>query len=361
VEGGKQLKVAIIGCGAITEGSHLPAALTSPAVELAGLCDANVGRAEMLRRRMGLNVPVFSDHRRLIGQADAVIVATPNHLHADIAVDLLAAGVHVLCEKPLASTREDCQRMCQAARLSSSVLAVGYVQRFLPSTLLTRELLRSGDLGRLQSFEYEFGTAGGWAPLSGYNLSRSTSGGGVLVISGSHFADRMFYLFDRVKVLQFEDDSRGGVEANCIGRFAVTVGEQGLEGTVTLSKTHLLRNRLRIQCEKGIFEVREGQRDSVTLHPAGSDRRHEIHPSGPVHEDYFQVQLQDFVRAVQTRSEPMVSGEEGSKSVDLMLTCYEMAQRLEEPWVDDTLGTIAASIEQSSPRQPQQIAEGAEI
>ena len=234
--------------------------------------------------------------------------------------------------------------MCQAARRSPAILAVGYVQRFLPSTHLTRQLLRTGELGNLCSFEYEFGTAGGWAPLSGYNLSRSTSGGGVLVVSGSHFADRMFYLFDSVKVLGFEDDSRGGVEANCMGRFEVTVGQNAFEGTITLSKTHLLRNRLRIHSEKGILEAREGQRDSVTLYPAGSSLRHEIHAPTVTDQDYFQVQLEDFARAVQTRSEPMVSGEEGSKSVDLMLTCYEMAQRLQEPWVDDTLDRIAASL-----------------
>ncbi|MGE0405717.1 MAG: Gfo/Idh/MocA family protein [Candidatus Korobacteraceae bacterium] len=347
MDSGQQLRLALVGCGAITEGSHLPAVLASYGMELAALCDANRSRAEMLRKRMGLNVPVFADHRQLIGQADAAIVATPNHLHAAVAVDLLTAGMHVLCEKPLASTREDCRRMVKAARSSSSILAVGYVQRFLPSTRLTHQLLRSGDLGKLHSFEYEFGTAGGWAPLSGYNLSRSTSGGGVLVVSGSHFADRMFCLFDRVSVRQFHDDSRGGVEANCIGQFDVAVGEQNFEGTVTLSKTHLLSNRLRIHAEKGVLEAREGQKGSVTLYPAGSDLRHEIHAPGGGDDDPFRVQLEDFVRAVQTRSEPMVNGEEGSKSVDLMLSCYEMAQPLEEPWVDVTLSRIATSIGQA--------------
>ena len=114
--------------------------------------------------------------------------------------------------------------------------------------------------------DYEFGTAGSWETLSGYNLSRQKSGGGVLVVSGSHFLDRMLYLFDGVSVVKYADDSRGGVEANCVFTLACSVNGDVIEGRVALSKTHLLRNRLRIIGQRGALEIAEGQSHSVTFY-----------------------------------------------------------------------------------------------
>src|SRR5437867_1192867 len=171
------LRIGIIGCGAIAEGGHLPAVLSSSQVELAAISDLNASRLQYLRRRHRLGPIAFQDYREVVGRVDAVILALPNHLHAPVGVELLSRGIHVLCEKPLAVTRHECEQLTQAARSAASILAVGFVARFFPSTELTKQLLESRFLGELQSFDYEFGSPGGWSPLSGYNLARSTCGG----------------------------------------------------------------------------------------------------------------------------------------------------------------------------------------
>jgi predicted dehydrogenase len=335
----EKIKLGIIGCGAITETAHLPAALASSAVELTALCDTSERRLRFLERRFGLGPIGFQNHRDLLGRVDAVILALPNHLHVSLGCEFLSEGIHVLCEKPLATSCDECEQLCQTARSANATLAVGYFTRFYPSTELTKELLESRFLGDITAFDYEHAPIGGWAPHSGYNLARSTSGGGVLVVSGSHFIDRMLYLFGSAQVVAYSDDSRGGVEANCVATFECTYHDRPICGHVTLSKTHALGDRLRIIGQAGILEIGEHQKHSVTYYPAQSSLRHEISqrvdPASATKEDnYFQRQLEDFVRAIQTGTEPKICGAQGLNSVALMERCYELATPLEEPWVD---------------------------
>jgi predicted dehydrogenase len=236
--------------------------------------------------------------------------------------------------------------MCQAARSTSSVLAAGFVARFFPSTELMKHLVESRFLGELQSFEYEFGEPGGWSPFSGYNLARSTCGGGVLVVSGSHVLDHMLYVFGDVEVVSHADDSRGGIEANCETWFSATVNGRPLRGRVVLSKTHRLANRIRIVGERGTLEVAGRQTRSVTYLPAGSSVRQELTASAPPllradETDYFQLQLDDFVNAIRTGGAPRVDGKQATRSVLLTERCYAVATALEEPWSEATLDRLA--------------------
>jgi len=314
-------------------------------VELTALSDLDASRLQHIRRRYRLGPIAVRDYREVVGRVDAVILALPNHLHAAVGVELLSRGIHVLCEKPLALTRYECEQLCQAARATSSILAVGFVARFWPSTELLKHLLESRFLGELEAFEYEFGTPARWSPLSGYNLRRATCGGGVLVVSGSHVLDQMSYLFGDVDVISHADDSRGGVEANCRSRFAATVEGRTLHGVVVLSHTYQLANRVRIVGEHGTLEVRGGQTRSVTYLPSRSALRHELTaaalpPAGP-EPDYFRLQLHDFVTAIRTGTAPRVDGEQAARTVALTERCYAIRTALEEPWCDATLEGLA--------------------
>ena len=188
----------------------------------------------------------------------------------------------------------------------SSTLAVGHVTRFYSSTELTKQLIVTGFLGTLLSFDYEFGTEGGWAPLSGYNLSRGTSGGGVLVVSGSHFIERMIHVFGLPELLEFSHDARGGVEANCLVKVNCKVKNDLFEGRIALSKTHLLANRLQIQGEKGRLLIGETQSESVSYFPSDREIRQELFLTGDgdgAPPDYFRIQLEDFVTAIHRKRE----------------------------------------------------------
>src|SRR5438128_8452511 len=120
----KKLRLGIVGCGAITESAHLPVSLSSGAIELTALCDTSERRLRTLERLFGLGPIGCLNYRDLSARVDAVILALPNHLHVSIGCELLSKGIHVLCEKPLATSRRDCEQLCQAARKANAVLAV---------------------------------------------------------------------------------------------------------------------------------------------------------------------------------------------------------------------------------------------
>jgi predicted dehydrogenase len=341
------IRLGIVGCGAIAEGAHIPAALSSRMVEITVLSDPNRRRLLHLQRRFGLKDCGFVDYRETFGHVDAIILALPNHLHKPVGVEFLSRGIHVLCEKPLATDSEQCQELCEAAHLNASVLAVGYVTRFYPSTELTKQLIEGGFLGTVHSFDYEFGTEGGWAPLSGYNLTRQTAGGGVLLVSGSHFFDRMIYVFPDVEIIRCVHDGRGGVEANCKVWLKCAVKGHPVEGRITVSKTHKLRNRLCVVGERGRIEIGESQSDSVTYFPADSLLRHEISCDSSKSlstSNYFHAQIEDFASAVRNRTRAKIDGETGTKSVALIEKCYHMAEPLPESWVDTTLPFLRSAL-----------------
>ena len=113
------MRFGVIGCGTIAQMMHIPYLVEIPDAELYALADPAEERAGELAQRY--NVPhVYADHEPLLdGQTDAldaVIVSTPSHTHADVAVDTLDAGIDTLVEKPIAATLEDAARMVEADR-----------------------------------------------------------------------------------------------------------------------------------------------------------------------------------------------------------------------------------------------------
>src|SRR5215470_16996596 len=132
-----QVRLAVIGCGAVSTIHHLPAIHASRRAEAVLLVDADRRRAEALARRYG--VPeVATDARAAVGKAEGAIVALPNHLHAPVAIDLLSRGVHVLVEKPMAMNVAEADAMIAAAATWSRRLAVGLEFRYFAGARFVR-------------------------------------------------------------------------------------------------------------------------------------------------------------------------------------------------------------------------------
>src|SRR5438105_3056727 len=132
------LRIAVIGVGHL--GRHHARILSSlPGVELAGVVDKNRGRAEEIAAANGTRP--FVDAREIVGRVDAVTVAVPTELHAEIALPFLAAGVPVLVEKPMARGLAEADAMIAASARSNAALAVGHTERFNPAVEPARPLL----------------------------------------------------------------------------------------------------------------------------------------------------------------------------------------------------------------------------
>ena len=182
-----ELRFGLIGCGDI--GQLRAAALArTPGCRLTVTSDADAQRAKTLATRF--HAQTDRDWGTLLQRADvdAVIVSTPPALHAEMCIAALQAGKHVLCEKPLARSPDECLAMIAAAEQAGRRLATGFNYRFYPSFALAKQLLASGIIGELDHIR----SYGGYSATShnqAWVHDGATVGGGALRDIGIHLID----------------------------------------------------------------------------------------------------------------------------------------------------------------------------
>ena len=334
------VQIAIVGCGAITRTEHLPAVLRSPKTNLHALVDSNPRVAEELAGSYGLGCKIATDLATVIDEVQGVLIATPNDSHYAIARGALERRKPVLIEKPMTTRYEDAMKLVTLAEDVGSFIVVGYKTRYYPAVQLLKRLLDTGYLGRVNSFRFEAGSVNGWDPVSGYNIDRAKSGGGVLIVKGSHFLDRMLYWFGEPSSISYEDDSYGGIEANCRAQmtFDNTLGT--FKGHLFLSKTFALSNILTIDCSDYLVSLHETETDAVSLYPKNNpDLQLKVTNAGNSRQkkeiNYFQIQLEEFADKIVNPERPLtVDGGFGARSVKLTERMYELRSQLPEPWVN---------------------------
>jgi predicted dehydrogenase len=189
-----KLRVALLGCGAIGLGFHLPAITRSANCELVAVCDKDADWANTIAHRFD-GVQSVSDYAALVELVDAVVIATPNSHHFPAASYFLSHGKHVLCEKPVTTELADAERLFAISRETGARLMVGQSRRFEGQALALRRLVDTGCLGEIVSIGGSLGgPIKGWAARSNFRLSRAESGGGALIDSGVHLIDMAVWL-----------------------------------------------------------------------------------------------------------------------------------------------------------------------
>ena len=212
------IRIGISGCGAVAQLYYRPAlqALSSDGeAVLAGAFDPDPAAAKRLCDGFPDARPVGSLDELLARQIDLLIVASPPARHAEQARLAIAAGVAVLCEKPMALTVADARRMAQEARAGAPPFAVGMVRRFLPQPRMIREMLSSRALGELRRIDIFEGGPFDWPVTSASYFDPRRGAGGVLEDVGVHVLDLLRWWLGEPDAVEFADDSMGGVAANC--------------------------------------------------------------------------------------------------------------------------------------------------
>ena len=327
-------KLAIVGCGAITESGHLPAALQSPLIDVAALVDVRLDNARGLSRRFGLTCAVADTLESVINLVEGVVIATPNHTHAAIAEVALTRGIATLIEKPLTTQYADAMRLCDLADQMKTFISVGYRSRFWPSVPLLKHLLDTSYLGRIQSFDYTFGTQSTWAAVSGFGIDRAMAGGGILI--DAHVLDKVIFWFGEPTDFAFWDDSHGGVEATCKATARFEAPEGAFTGSILLSRSMDLEKRLVIDTDRFVCELGESPRAQVTLREkARPDLVLEVRSRdlGQDGRSDFRLQLEEFVDNIRRPGKITIDGRFAARSVKLTEAMYQRRQQLPEPWM----------------------------
>ena len=205
------VRIGVVGAGAIAQMAHLPAISRTKGAQLVALCDNDRAKARSLADRF--EIPdVFTDIEELLeyDELDAVVVATPNHLHEPHVLRALAAKVHVLCERPLALTSRGVERILTAATRADRKVVVANNHRFRTDVQALDRFLRGGELGRLMAFR-----AGSYhlkRTPEPWRTRRAEAGGGVFMEHGIPLLDLALWLADHpepTRVSAHMDRARG--------------------------------------------------------------------------------------------------------------------------------------------------------
>ena len=189
-------KIGIIGCGKITEVRHAPEYHENPNCEIAALYDADEKRARLIADTYGGAV-CQSAEQLLSMDIDAVSVCVANKYHAEMTIKALEAKKHVLCEKPMAVTADECEAMLKAEQSSGKMLMVGQSQRMALAHIKAKELYQSGEIGRLVTFRTIFGHPGPEAWVGSSNswfFDKKRASFGAMADLGVHKTDLIHFL-----------------------------------------------------------------------------------------------------------------------------------------------------------------------
>ena len=334
----KEIRVALVGCGAIAQ-THARALMDIRRANCTALFDLEPARADFLRRSFFPTARVIGDLEEVVAHADAAIVAVPNVHHATVSVKLLQAGVHVLCEKPLAISRVEAEEMAEAARETGRVLACGFVRRFFGSTELVSDALRRHLLGEPLRFEVHE-SIWNW-PLNRATFDRQVAGGGVLIDLGPHIFDLLATWFGPLEVREYFDDTRGGVETAALAKVTCATGHGPLTGSIYLTRAFRTPNRARIVCDNGHIDVDPHERSQIQI-AFGNDEKPYITTAGVPAFDPFVKQLENFLAAIAGEAQLIAPAEAGVAAAAAIECCYARRKPYLEPWAITASAAVRA-------------------
>ncbi|WP_284581990.1 NAD-dependent epimerase/dehydratase family protein [Streptomyces sp. 2P-4] len=340
------VRLAIVGCGAAARGCHLPALPPLKGdVQLTALVDRDPRQAEAalaLYRELGGTdadrVVLAADPAEAADAFDAAVVVAPHTLHAPIVRELLAAGKHVLLEKPMTTSVEDAEALAAtAAAEGAPVLAMAHPRRLFPAYAWVKRLIDSGELGEVVRVDWSEGHPYAHEPVSWSMFDRRLAGGGVLTDTASHVFDTLlWWLGPDVEVVRYEDNSLGGVETDARAdlRFGATdvrcdfsrLRDLGISCTVTGT-----RATATIGTDFPAGECTLVTADGVELHRGDVDA---VAPAQDEWELLFTEQLANFAAAVRGAAPAHSGAEDGVRVVKLIQECYGGPARTAsaQPW-----------------------------
>jgi predicted dehydrogenase len=316
-----RLRVALVGAGAIGR-VHAQTVAASTTARLLAVCDPDERRA---RECAPSDAATFASVEAMLEtvKIDAAIVAAPPYLHRSLSELLAVAGIHVLCEKPLAITTSDARSMFRTARAAGTLLTMAAKFRFVEDVRRARSIVVNGGIGETLLFENAFTCN---TPMIGrWNSDPTISGGGVIIDNGTHAIDLFRYLagplssvrayeIRRFQGLAVEDTAV--LEACC---------ESGAVASSDLSWTidKQLPYYLRVHGTSGSIDL--GWSDSRLRQ---RDNDWSSFGSGYSKMKSFGAVLENFVRAVRGEETPEVSEADALASVAAIEAAYRsMAER----------------------------------
>ena len=331
------INVAIIGIGAISD-SHIKAYLQfGDRCKITVLVDKSKEKAQNKIDQYGLDAIVVDDYTYLKEREDVdlVSICLPPGLHTEVACEMLKAGKHVLCEKPLAPTVEECDLMIQTAKECGKLLSVVAQNRFKPDVIRVKKLVDSGILGKKH---YALASSLWWRGENYYNLSWrgrwDTEGGGCTLIHGIHHIDLFLWMMGKPKQITAEVYNRAHTnsEVEDISLSSVKFEDGSVGSMITSIIHHGEEQRITLDAEHGSVELPFAIHASKQLENGfPEDNKEKLEEMQDFCNNIEVIycahtgQIDDMLSAIETGRRPLVTGEDGRLAIEFISALYQSA------------------------------------
>jgi predicted dehydrogenase len=352
----KKVRYAVVGLGHIAQVAVLPAFAHAANSEVTALVSDDPAKLKELARKYRSVEGTYSydDYEACLEQVDAVYIALPNHLHAEYTIGAARAGVHVLCEKPMAVTVAECRKMIAACRDHDVKLMIAYRLHFEEINLAVVDLIRRGKIGDPKFFNSSFSMT----VRDGDIRTKKDMGGGSLYDIGVYCINAARYLFraepvevsamsvnSGVKKLAEIDESTGAILKFDGGRVASFVTSFN---AADVAEYRIVGSKGQIHVDPA-YEYAEGLEYEMIIDGKSSKKR-----IGK--RDQFAAELLHFSECVLKDRQPEPSGEEGMQDIRIVEALYKSSRRGKavkiEPFKDSKYPSGKQKIARPGVRKP---------
>ncbi len=316
-----RVRIGIVGCGQIGRW-HLDAYVKNPDSEIVAVADTNFQRAETFAQEV--NARAYRSHKEMLEHEalDGVSICTVPATHRDISLDVLNAGVNVLCEKPCAVSAAQADEMFRKAQERNLLLLTAFKFRFHDEVQRAKKLIESGSLGKILNFRMMFG---GYFDMAGtWYAQREFAGGGVIMDDGPHTVDLIHHLFGEVESLEGVMFNHQALEVEDTAKLTFRL-VNGIVGTADLSWSFAVpaQTYLEIYGENGAALL---DTEGISYKLKTWDKWKRV-PNGVDVREAFARQISHFVDAVRGKPHLILSNGEGLKSQIVIEAAYESVKQ----------------------------------
>lgn len=332
----------VIGAGGIARRRTIPEGITKANnAQLVAVMDVDKKIVEEVGKEFGVSKCYTREEDILRdNEVQAVYIGTPNYLHCSQTLLAAENGKHVLCEKPLALTIEDCGEIIDSCQRNRVKLGVGFMMRFHSYHQKVNEIIKSGKLGEIVMARAQLSC---WYPLikGAWRQDLRNGGGGSLIDMGNHCIDLLEMFAGKVKeVFAFQGNLVQGYEAEDASTVLLRFdsGAIGIVDNYFCVPDNASENRLEIYGSKGSIlasgTIGQSPTGKMILNLTSGEsydaqQSREALPSQEVTVEpvnTYQAEIEHFSDCIINNKEPMISGRQGVRSQEIILACYESAK-----------------------------------
>ncbi|MFB0563131.1 MAG: DUF362 domain-containing protein [Candidatus Lokiarchaeia archaeon] len=340
VPGVKEVGIGVIGTGKIAELLHFPGYTKIENVRLEAAADPNEERLLEIKKKFGVQ-EVYNDYHDLLANKniDAVSVCTPPELHKTITIEALEHGKHVLCEKPLATSVDDCHAVKEALNGTKKFVMPAFNYRFTPSVRLANEIISRGKLGDLEEIKVLFKSdQRTWKSVTPFRFKEKT---GVISDLGPHSIDMLRFLCGEIEKVQkvntiaerygvydnadltftMENGASANIELSWFGDSIIPSFPWEITGKKASLKLDILRSPFSVKLRR-----KGGKRDTrYSVESPLVDLVSKIRSVVMRTHVSYDAEIDYFVQCVANNTPPQVTVDDGARCVEVM---QEVAKKL---------------------------------